>query len=77
MATYGVRIKRNGKIVDNADEAQSVLINVFGGGNVHGYMASVGRWEVTVPRRIENRIERLGYHNALTGQVGSDAIEWR
>ena len=34
MATYGIRIKRNGKIVTDANEAQSVLINVHGGGNV-------------------------------------------
>jgi transcriptional regulator with AAA-type ATPase domain len=76
MATYGIRIKRNGKIVTDANEAQSVLINVHGGGNVGEYMDEVQRWQATLPRRVENAIDRFGYQRVIAKTVGRDAIEW-
>lgn len=77
MATYGLRIRRHGLLVEDANTAQSVVINVYGGGNVEKFFAETGRWNVSVPRRIEDRIDRVGYQKALTVQVGTDAIEWR
>jgi hypothetical protein len=76
MAAYGVRIKRNGRIVTDADEAQSVLINVHGGGSVIEAMDEVQRWNVTLPRRVENKIDRIGYQLAIAKTVGNDSIEW-
>lgn len=76
MATYGIRIKRNGEIVTDANTAQAVLINVHGGGNVTEYMEEVQRWQATLPRIVENRIDRYGYQHAIAKAVGRDEIEW-
>lgn len=77
MATYGLRIKRKGAIVTDANTAQAVIINIFGGGSVESYMDEVERWNVSVPRRVEDHIDCLGYAKALTKTVGEDATEWR
>jgi hypothetical protein len=76
MAEYGVRIKRNGQLVTDANTAQAVLINVHGGGSVIKALDEVQRWNVTLPRRVENRIDRLGYQAAIAKTVGNDSIEW-
>jgi|GEM_PF-3084775 hypothetical protein len=74
--TYGVKILRNGEVVDNADTAQSVLINVHGGGNVVKFLEGVTRWDVTLPTRVMNRIERVGLQKAINKAVGQDAVVW-
>jgi len=74
--TYGVKIFRNGEIVDNADTAQSVLINVHGGGNVVKFLEGVSRWDVTLPTRVMSRIERVGLQRAINKAVGQDAVVW-
>jgi len=76
MAEYGVMIKRNGQIVTDANEAQAVLINVHGGGCITKALDEVQRWQVTLPRRVENAIDRVGYQRAIAKTVGNDSIEW-
>ena len=74
--TYGVKILRNGEVVDNADTAQSVLINVHGGGSVVKALESVSRWDVILPTRVMSRIERVGLQKAINKAVGQDAVVW-
>ena len=74
--TYGVKILRNGEIVDNADTAQAVLINVHGGGSVVKALESVSRWDVILPTRVMSRIERVGLQRAINKAVGQDAVVW-
>jgi len=74
--TYGVKILRNGEIVDNADTAQAVLINVHGGGSVVKALESVSRWDVILPTRVMSRIERVGLQKAINKAVGQDAVVW-
>jgi hypothetical protein len=77
MATYGLKITRKGEIVTDANMAQQIIINIFGGGSVEEFFAESGRWNVSVPRRIEDHIDCQGYQRALAKTVGDDATEWK